>query len=246
MHRQDTLTDRGMNDRVSSGSDDTNIGGEHADLVRSFFRNSAKAAAEQAHFGAAASAAMDRLAKAVYGHDNGQALRVAAALASIYNGSAAWPVRLDELRSLDWSLQQDLVTVMLGTGHGGFRDTDIREAFRAIGGEGAVEWFHWYVSGERHRKSLLVLVDFLKENQRCSTGESILSCFRSIVHNRKDAALGHLNYEDDELTKAFIIVLDGLWGRDKGMLYIEDITDAFAQAGLSKALSAVPAEAAAM
>ena len=82
--------------------------------------------------------AMRRLARAVYGHDNSQALTVAAALASIYNGDCARPVQLDEIRWLDWSLQVDLVTLMLGTGHSGFEDVKIAEAFRELAGQDGV------------------------------------------------------------------------------------------------------------
>jgi hypothetical protein len=64
------------------------------------------------------------------------------ALASIYNGSDARPVRLDEIRWLPWSAQRDLVAILLGTGQADTTDTHIRDAFHAVGGEGAVEWFH--------------------------------------------------------------------------------------------------------
>jgi hypothetical protein len=229
------------NNRLTPGSDDSGENSDHAELVRDFFNKVAIAAENQKQFGAAAPAAMRRLAKAVCGSDSSQSITVHAALASIYNGSDAQPVRLDELRWLDWALQVDLMTVLLGTGHAGFEDKAIREIIREVGGDGSVETLHWYTTGGRHRKALHILVTFIKENRHCSSGTALLSCFRSIVHGRKGAALGHLNYESDELTEAFVIVLDGLWGRDKGKLHIEDLSQAFSDAGLTELLAAEPA-----
>ena len=122
---------------------------------------------ERAPYIAAAREAAGRLAKACLYHDNSQAVTVARALASIYNGSEAPTVRLDEIRWLDWSLQRDLLAVMVGTGDDHTPDTHIRDAFRAIGGEDAVEWFHGHLTEtsesqkrERAKKAELVR-DFL-------------------------------------------------------------------------------------
>src|SRR5687768_15081900 len=99
--------------RISGSGDDDEAKKEFA----AFLSAASAAQAEQDAFGSHAPAAMERLAKACYGHDNSQAQTVAACLASIYNGSEARPVRLDEIRCLDWSLQRDLIVVMVGTGH---------------------------------------------------------------------------------------------------------------------------------
>jgi len=64
------------------------------------------------------------------------------ALASIYNGSEAKPVRLDELRWLEWPHQRDLLAVIFGTGAVETPDTHIREAFELAGGAQAVALLH--------------------------------------------------------------------------------------------------------
>jgi hypothetical protein len=227
-----------MSDRISPGSDAA--GGQSDDMPAefiAFFQAAKSAQDEQARFGAAARDAVRRLAKAVYGHDNSQALTVAAALASIYNGSDARPVRLDELRWLDWSLQRDLVTVLIGTGHGAFEDKDIREAFREVGGDAAVTWFHWYITGGANRKALEQLVAFIVQNRDSSSARALITLFRSIVHGGKGADLSRLNYMGDELTAPFVMVLDGLWGRDQGALHVEDIPKAFQDAGAGDLLT---------
>ena len=227
-----------MSTRIPHGPDD---GGGQEDSIpeamRAFFQAAASAKAEQDRFGTEARAAALRLARAVAFHDNSQAIIVAAALASIYNGSEALPVRLDEIRGLDWILQRDLVTVMLGTGHGGFSDAEIRDAFRKAGGEAAVDWFHWWTTDGPHRKALEWLVAFIVQDRHCSTAQALVTYFRSIVHGGKIADLSRLNYMDDNLTEPFALVLEALWGRDQGKLHIEDIQKAFESAGVAELLA---------
>lgn len=175
--------------------------------------------------------AMLRLARAVYGHDNSQAQTVAACLASIYNGDCARPVQLDAIRHLDWSLLKDLLAVMIGTGHSeAFKDVDIRHAFEEVGGAAGVEWLHWYTTGGPHRAALKRLVTYIRENGEASSGRVLRELLASIGDRNATASIGRLNYLDDNHTKDFVLILDGLFGRDQGILHIEDITDALREA----------------
>jgi hypothetical protein len=185
------------------------------EAFKSFFADAAAAQAEQDAFGRRAPAAMLRLARAVYGHDNSQAQTVAACLASIYNGGDARPVRLDEIRWLDWSLQRDLVTVLVGTGHAGFEDTAIRKAFEAIAGPAGADFLHWYSTGGPHKAALRRLVQFAAENADGSVRELLLSLRHS---SDVKVSLAAVQYLDTEITRDFILVLDGMFGRDKGVL----------------------------
>lgn len=216
--------------------DDNDPSGEKAELA-AFFKAAAAAQAEQDAFGRHAPAAMQRLAKACYGHDNSQAQTIASALASIYNGSDAMPVRLDELRWLDWSLQRDLVTVMVGTGHAGFEDVEIRKAFHAIGGKGAVDWFHWYTTGGPHRASLARLVRFVKEDSHCSSAATVRNALRSIYNGSTVLSVGKLSYLGDELGRDMALVLDGVIGRASGTIRENNIQEAFEHAGIPEALT---------
>jgi hypothetical protein len=225
-----------MDDRVHSNPEGDDSRGMPEEFV-AFFAAAKSAQEQKAKFGAAARAACIRLAKACYARDNSQAVTVTAALASIYNGSDAKPVRLDELRWLDWVLLRDLITVLIGTGHSGFEDVGIREAFYEVGGLAAVEWLHWHTNGGRARKAVEKLVSFIVQNRHSSSAESLILLFRSIVNGGKIADLSRLNYMGDELTEPFVIVLDGLWGEGRRELYIEDIQKAFADAGCSSLFS---------
>jgi hypothetical protein len=205
---------------------------EEQAAIRDFIATVKEANEGRAAFAKQAPEAMRRLARAVYGHDNSQAQTVAACLASIYNGSDARPVRLDEIRHLDWSLQKDLLAVMIGTGHSEFEDADIRKTFEEIGGQAAVDWFHWYTTGGPHRAALTRLIRFIGENRDASSGRALRDLLASIVISKNDTSLSRLGYIDDEHTKDFVLILDGLYGRDQGTLHVEDITEALKAAKL--------------
>lgn len=216
---------------AGSGNDDG------LEAVHNFFAKAAAAAAQKEQFGCAAPAAALRLARACYGHDNGQAVRIAACLASIYNGSEAPGVRLDEIRWLDWELQRDLITVLIGTGHAGFEDSAICEAFREVGGESAVEWLHWHTTGGPHRAALRRLVDFIRDNEQSSTASELRAALRSLYDGSAKWEIRRLSYLGDEFAPDLVWVIDGLWGRDARKLEPEDIAKAFQAAGISRALS---------
>jgi hypothetical protein len=205
---------------------------EETAALHEFFASVKEANEGRAAYAKQAPEAMQRLARAIYGHDNSQAQTVAACLASIYNGSEARPVRLDEIRHLDWSLQKDLLAVMIGTGHSDFEDTDIRKAFEELAGQAAVEWFHWYTTGGPHRAALTRLVAFIAANRDASSGRALRDLLLSIVISKNDTSLSRLGYIDDEHTKDFVLVLDGLFGRDQGHLHVEDIDAALRGAKL--------------
>ena len=225
-----------------TGDDSSSSEDDSKQELESFFAAAKHAADQQNSFGREAPAAMARLAKAIYGRDNSQAVTVGMALASIYNGSEARPVRLDELRWLDWSLQRDLIVVMLGTGHAGFEDYHMRDAFRTLGGDAAVDWFHWWTTGGAHRHALRSLVEFIVKDRHCSSARTLRDAFRSIVQGGAKADLSRLNYMDNELSVPFVMVLDALFGRDHGALKIEDVQEAFAAANAADFLTseAVP------
>jgi hypothetical protein len=205
---------------------------EEQAAIRDFIATVKEANEGRAAYAKQAPEAMRRLARAVYGHDNSQAQCVAACLASIYNGSEARPVRLDEIRQLDWSLQKDLLAVMIGTGHSDFEDTDIRKAFEEIGGQAAVDWFHWYTTGGPHRAALERLIGFIRANREASSARALRELLGSIANSKDATSLSRLGYIDDAHTKDFVLILDGLFGRDQGHLHVEDITEALKAAKL--------------
>lgn len=209
---------------------DDDQAGDAAEAFRALFASAARAQAEREPFAKAARAACVRLVRACYGHDNSQAQTVAAALASIYNGQAARGVRLDEIRWLDWQLQRDLITVMIGTGvdvDGAtpFSDSDIRAVFEEVGGKSGVEELHWWTTGGAHKAALRRLVEFIVANRQSSSAVALLDFLRSF-HGTGRADLSRLNYMEDELTVAAVMVLDGLVGRDQGALHAEDLANA--------------------
>lgn len=200
--------------------------------VADFFRAVGVAEREGKAAGAAALEAIPRLVRACYQSDSGQAVVIAAALASIYNGDCAPAVQLDQIRRLDWSLQKDLAAVILGVGHMGCPDTAIADAFRAIGGETALAELHWHTTGGPHRQALARLCRFIHQNAACSTAQHLRQLLASISHG-EPANLSRLNFMDDGLSKDFVRVLDALFGRDQGCLHIEDIAKAFTTEGIS-------------
>ena len=205
------------------------------DALASLFASLAEVQVNRGRIAAAAPAAMMRLAEATYGHDNGQAQIVAACLASIYNGADARPVRLDQIRGLDWELQQDLIIVMLGTGHGEFPDTAIREAFEEVGGPAAVDWFHWYTTGGPHRAALTRIVTHIAANPTSATASALRATIQSLYNRRTPVDLRF--FEDGEYGEDLALVVDGVIGRDRGVIGSTDIETAFEKANIPAALA---------
>jgi hypothetical protein len=200
--------------------------------IRDFLAAVDDADQARAEYASQAPDAMRRLAQAAYGHDNRQAQIVATCLASIYNDAEARPVRLDEIRRLDWSLQKDLLAVMIGTGHGGFADTDIAKAFEEVGGPAAVDWFHWYTAGGPHRAALGRLVAFITKNRTDARARALHDLLASLASSRNKASLAQLDVIEEEYTQDFVLILDGLFGREQGLLALEDISAALRAAKL--------------
>jgi len=169
--------------------------------------------------GRQAPAAMLRLARAIYPHDSKQSNTVAACLASVYNGGDALPVRLDEIRWLEWNLQRDLAIVMPGTGHAGFQDSHIREAFQEVGGAAGLEWFHWHTTGGPHRSALDRLAK-VAVNEPTGFVREIL---HSLAGTRPNTDLTSLQYLSREQVRDVALIIDGPWGRDRGVLNAEAI-----------------------
>ncbi len=115
------------------------------------FRAEKNAAQERATYVAACIEAARRLAEFAWSRKGytDDAEIVVRMLASIYNGSDARRVRLDEIRWLAWPHQRDLAAVMLGTGQTGTEDTHIRNAFHAVGGRPAVDWLHSFLDYQK-------------------------------------------------------------------------------------------------
>jgi hypothetical protein len=197
-----------------------------------FFRAIGTASREAKAIVAEARPALERLVEASYGKDNGQACIITRWLASIYNGDEAQPVQLDEIRRLDWSLQRDLVAVMRGIGNEGFPDTEIRAAYERRAGRNGADWLHYWTTGQAHRDALRRLVDFAAHHRGCSTAKAIVDFLRSIAGNGGTADLSRLGYMDDAHTRDLCTVMRGLYGRDQGQLYTDDITAALNSAQL--------------
>lgn len=87
----------------------------------------------------AAKPALARIAAAIAGRDNGQALRLRSLLFSLYSGRPAL-ADLSDVMTLDWSLRRDLCTVLLAFGFEDFAYENLRATFRAAAPRGD-QWF---------------------------------------------------------------------------------------------------------
>lgn len=175
--------------------------------------------------------ALPRLVTVALGY-SGQSDVVLRWLASIYNGSEAPQIELDEIRRLDWSLREDLLAVMLGCAQGNFSDVEIRHAFDAAGGQEAVDRLHAVTCNNAQVRALARLVEFARKHRESSSGKALRGLLASIVSKSEHADLNMLGYMDDELTNDVMTVLVALYGRDKGKLYVENVADALRAAGL--------------
>ena len=104
-----------------------------------FFATVRAAARENDAAVLAAKPALKRLAEAIVGRDNGQALRVRSILISLYTGGAVL-ADVSDLMTFDWSLRRDLCTVLLAFGHGEFGYDYMKVAFEHAGDRDA-QWF---------------------------------------------------------------------------------------------------------
>lgn len=172
-----------------------------------------------------------RLVDVALGH-SGQCDVVLRWLASIYNSSEAPAVELDEIRRLDWSLREDLLAVVLGCGQGDFSDEEIRKAFDRVGGQEAVDRLHAITCNNAQVRALARLVEFARKHRESSSGKALRSLLASIVSKSEHADLNMLGYMDDEHTADVMTVLDALYGRNRGKLYVENVADALRSAGL--------------
>lgn len=176
-------------------------------------------------------AALPRLADAALGH-GGQSDVVLRWLASIYNGSEAPAVELDEIRRLDWSLREDLLAVVLGCAQGDFSDVEIRKAFDAAGGQEAVDRLHAVTGNNAQVRALARLVQFIRGHEGDATAKALRSLLASTFGDGATCDLGRLTYIDDELRGDAFAVLDALFGRNRGKLQTGDVRDALKNAGL--------------
>ncbi len=112
---------------------------EREAALKEFFAAVRTAAKETDAAVDAAKPALARLAAAVAGHDNGQALRIRAILISLYTGGSAL-ADVSDLMALDWPLRKDLCAVMLAFGHGEFGYDYMKSAFEQAGDCDA-RWF---------------------------------------------------------------------------------------------------------
>ena len=176
-------------------------------------------------------AALARLAVVALGHGS-QAEVVRQWLASCYNSSEAPAVELDRIRRLDWSLQKDLVAVVLGCGKGEFKDEEIRTVLAAAGGPAAVDSLHWYTANGPARAALERLIAFIRGNQGASSAQALRDLLASVLGSGAKVDLSRLGFIDDEHTRDAVVVLDALYGRDQGKLHVEDIGDALRAAQL--------------
>ncbi|HEU5081332.1 MAG TPA: hypothetical protein VFT72_19120, partial [Opitutaceae bacterium] len=109
------------------------------DALREFIAAVRTAARESDAAVEAAKPALARLAAAVVGHDNGQALRIRSILLSLYTGGSAL-ADVSDLMALDWPLRKDLCAVLLAFGHGEFDYNYLKSAFELAGDPNA-QWF---------------------------------------------------------------------------------------------------------
>lgn len=112
---------------------------ERTDTLNEFIAAVRTAARESDAAVEAAKPALARLAAAVVGRRNGQALRVRSILVSLYSGGSAL-ADVSDVMSLDWALRRDLCAVLLAFGHGEFDAEYVKSAFELAGDHDA-RWF---------------------------------------------------------------------------------------------------------
>lgn len=117
----------------SSGSSDNKA------ALDEFFAAVRAAARESEAAVASAKPALARIAQAIAGHDNSQALRVRQILLSLYSGGSVL-ADVSDLLTLDWSLRRDLCAVMLAFNHGEFSYETVAAAFEQAG-DRHCRWF---------------------------------------------------------------------------------------------------------
>lgn len=108
-------------------------------VLAEFFAAVRQSAREIESAAALAKPALARIAAAISRHDNGQALRLRSLLVSLYSGGSAF-ADLSDVMTLDWTLRQDLGTVILAFGNGDFSHAYLKAAFEQAGDVDAT-WF---------------------------------------------------------------------------------------------------------
>jgi hypothetical protein len=176
-------------------------------------------------------AALPRLVEVALGH-SGQSGVVLRWLASVYNGSEAPAVELDEIRRLDWSLREDLLAVILGCAQGDFSDVQIRHAFDAAGGQEAVDRLHAITCNNAQVLALSRLVQFIRSHQGDWSTKGLRSLLASTLADGATCELSRLESIDEELRNDAFTVIDALYGRNRGKLYVENVREALENAGL--------------
>jgi len=199
--------------------------------VQEFLADMKRIRADTAAAAAKGRTALPRLVDAALGH-SGQSDVVLRWLASVYNGSEAPAVELDEIRRLDWGLREDLLAVVLGCAQGDFSDKEIRYAFDHAGGQEAVDRLHAVTGNKVEVRALARLVQFIRAHQGDATAKALRSLLASTFGDGATCDLGRLTYIDDELRGDAFAVLDALFGRNRGKLQTGDVRDALKNAGL--------------
>lgn len=152
----------------------------------------------------AAKPALDRLASAIAGHDNGQAIRSRAILVSLYTGGTAL-ADVSDLLSLDWSLRRDLCAVLLAFNHGEFSYDYLRAAFERAGDQNA----HWFLAAANNpRERLREALDFAKPGPLGTTprssGEQGAAEFLASLFAGRPVDLASAMQRLDEIRRALV------------------------------------------
>lgn len=124
---------------TATTTDPTEETAERTNALNEFIAAVRTAARESDAAVDAAKPAIARLAAAVTGRDNGQAIRVRSILLSLYSGGSAL-ADVSDLMSLDWALRRNLCAVLLAFGHGEFDAEYVKSAFELAGDHDA-RWF---------------------------------------------------------------------------------------------------------
>jgi hypothetical protein len=206
---------------------------EETKAVNEFFQEMNRIRLEAPIAAATGLEALQRVVRAVWeNRTSGQSESLMPLLASLYNGGNAFPIDLAYATAgLDWALKVDICAVILGKGLEGFPDTEIREAFRKVGGEAAVDWLHWHTTGGPAKAALGRLVAFCLDNRFCSTSRALREGLRSLHGSGGKLDLQAISRASDDTTNDLMLVLEGCIGRRQGLIYDADIAEAFKTAG---------------
>lgn len=178
--------------------------------------------------GAAARAAMARLAKAIVGQYSSQSLRLRALLLNLYQGGGK--TDLSDVMTLDATLRRDFAAVVAGVNCAGCPDSYLSDAFLEAAGPTGVAWFLEEYGIEDERVALSEALSFCKRGAVATTprssGEKVFARFLASIFLGGEVDLSTLDAVLDKERRAlaksiFTAFVAGKFGSEQSQLVAE-------------------------